>query len=236
MPQSRPWLLVVAALTAAGLWGVPAAAQVNSDIGISGGVMKRITTGAEDGTPAFGPVVQLQAHLAVLPMLRVGLYASWDYAAMPSYGSRNVYEGGIHAKLTPPLLSAPWKTYLYAGLGGGYVRQEGFQGLGGVEADMRTIPVVTYSANDGAIMEIPVGLGLAYQLGSAPGGRGRHWDLFFELGGRFGIAFFGSIYDPNGTATATEANLPNGQTVIHGPFLGQDSFALTLSVGVSWSN
>jgi hypothetical protein len=202
-----------------------AAAQVNSDLGLSGGVMKRITTGADSGVsdPGFGPTAQLQAHVAVLPMLRVGLYAAWDMSPMPSYGTRNFYEGGIHVKLTPPLLSAPWKTYLYAGFGGGYVRQDSY-GMSGA----------TYSPTDGVI---PVGLGLAYQLGSPSGGRGHHWELFIEAGGRFGVGFIGRIYDPNDTATSSVCQVtPNGCLPGTGNFTGQDSFALSLSAGVSWSN
>ena len=212
-----------------------AAAQVNSDIGLSGGAMKRITTGSEATDPGFGPTVQLQAHVAVLPMLRVGLYAAWDMSPMPSYGTRNFYEGGIHVKLTPPLLSAPWKTYLFVGFGGGYVHQEGYSATGAQAQDM-SYPQVQYSSTDGAILEIPVGLGLAYQLGSPSGGRGRHWELFIEAGGRFGVGFIGRIYDPENNATAYEPQVRNPPSTLTGNFTGQDSFALSLSAGVSWSN
>jgi hypothetical protein len=234
MRPSLPRLLAVA-IAAASLWPGSAAAQVNTDVGLSGGAMKRFTTGAEAGDPGFGPVVQLQGHVAVLPMLRVGLYASWDNSPMSGYGSRNFYEGGLHLKFTPPLLSAPWHTYVYLGFGAGYVRQEGYSAPGGPLPGGST-PMVAYSSTDGVILEVPAGLGLAYTLGGAPGGRSRRWDLFFEAGGRFGVAFIGRTYDPFDTALAAEPGLGNDVGSVSGPFLGQDSFALTLSVGVSWSN
>jgi hypothetical protein len=225
--MTRPSSCLFGALLAFCLSPRAAAAQVNSDVGLSAGVMKRITTGSEANDPGFGPAAQLQAHVAVLPMLRVGLYAAWDMSPMPSYGTRNFYEGGIHARLTPPLLSAPWKTYLYAGFGAGYARQDGYSQTG-----------TQYSSTDGAILEIPAGLGLAYQLGAPSGGRGRHWELFIEAGGRFGVGFIGRIYDPNDTATSPVCQAaPNaGCLAPVGNFTGQDSFALSLSAGVSWSN
>jgi hypothetical protein len=227
-------LLSAAAIVAVALAPSPAAAQVNNDIGLSAGGMKRFTTGSEATDPGFGAVVQLQGHVALLPMLRAGLYAAWDISPMPSYGARNFYEGGLHVKLTPPLLSAPWKTYLFLGFGAGYVRQNGYTAPGGPPTGTGPVPQVQYSSTDGAILEIPAGLGLAYQLGSRSAHR--HWELFLELGGRFGVGFIGRIYDPYDTATASQPNLRNGQNTIQGAFTGQDSFALMLSAGVSWSD
>ena len=45
------------------------------------------------------------------------------------------------------------------------------------------------------------------------------------------MAFFGNLYDSDNTATGYEA-AADPQT-IYGPFQGQDSFALSLSLGVS---
>jgi hypothetical protein len=232
--MTRPSACFFGALLALYLAPRAAAAQVNSDLGLSGGVMKRITTGSEATDPGFGPTAQLQGHVAVLPMLRVGLYAAWDMSPMPSYGVRNFYEGGIHVKLTPPLLSAPWKMYLFAGFGAGYVHQDGYSQTGALAKD-GTFPAVQYSSTDGVILEIPAGLGLAYQLGPPSGGRGRHWELFVEAGGRFGVGFIGRIYDQDNNATAYEPKA-QGPTTLTGNFTGQDSFALSLSAGVSWSN
>jgi hypothetical protein len=180
----------------------PAHAQVNSDVGLSAGVMKRFTTSTPDGVPqpGFGPVVDLRGHIAVLPMLRVGLYAAYDWSpassATPVGGdaARSFVTGGLHVKLTPPLLPFPWKTYLFTGFGAGYV--DGGDGV------------------TGGLLEVPLGLGLARKLGSGSG-----WEPFAELGGRFGVATFGAAYEAG-----------------HAGFAGADSFALSLSVGVSLTN
>ncbi|HTQ47373.1 MAG TPA: hypothetical protein VMI75_31670, partial [Polyangiaceae bacterium] len=82
----------------------------------------------------------------------------------------------------------PWRTYVFAGFGAAYVRQE---------------------PREGTLLEVPAGLGLALKL-RAP------WELFAELGGRAGVAFLGGVYDAGNT--------------------GKDSFAVSLSVGVSLSD
>lgn len=165
-----------------------ARAQVHWDAGAEVGAMKRFTTSSQTSEPGFGPAFELQGHVALIPMLRVGLYAAQDISPMPSWPARQFYEGGLHVKLTPPLLSSPWRTYLFAGFGAAYVRQD---------------------PRGGALLEAPAGLGLALKL-RAP------WEVFAELGGRAGVAFLGGVYD--------------------GGITGKDSFAVSLSVGVSLSD
>jgi len=213
-------------ITTATLAPWPAAAQVNGDLGLSAGASRRFTTGAEAGDPGFGPVFQLQGHLALLPMVRVGLYFAADVSPMPSFGGRQFYVGGLHAKVTPPLLPAPWKLYGFTGFGGGYAHQDSYLGPGAAPVGSTTPAIVPFSSTDGAIFEVPVGVGLAYRL-RAP------WEVFVELAGRFGVAFEGSLYDPNNTAIA---NQPGASPTPSGPFLGQDTVALTLSMGVSFSD
>ena len=163
-------------------------ANVNWDVGLEAGAMKRFTTSSQTNEPGFGPVFELQGHVALIPMLRVGLYAAQDISPMAGWPSRQFYEGGLHVKLTPPLLSSPWRTYLFAGFGAAYVHQ---------------------APNGGTLLEVPAGLGLALKV-RAP------WELFAELGGRAGVAFLGGVYD--------------------GGITGKDSFAVSLSVGVSLSD
>ena len=217
----------------------PAFAQLNSDVGLSAGVMKRFTTGAASGVsqPGFGPVVDLRAHVALLPMIRIGLYAAYDHSPMPGAGDRNFVTGGLHLKVSPPLLPAPWKTYLFTGFGGGYTEADGYATTVTIDNNLATgaptgsTPARAASMN-GALLEVPLGLGLARKLGPS-------WELFLELGGRFGVATFGSMYDSHETpAYSITHSLPAGSILgsPHAPFTGADSFALALTVGVSLSN
>ena len=178
----------VSALASLLLAAREARAQVNWDVGAEVGAMKRFTTSSQTSQPGFGPAFELQGHVALIPMLRVGLYAAQDISPMPGWPARQFYEGGLHARLTPPLLSSPWRTYLFAGFGAAYVRQD---------------------PREGDLFDVPAGLGLALKL-RAP------WELFAELGGRFGVAFLGGVYDGANT--------------------GKDSFAVSLSAGVSLSD
>ncbi|HEX8791351.1 MAG TPA: hypothetical protein VF765_10415 [Polyangiaceae bacterium] len=163
-------------------------AQVNWDAGLEAGAMKRFTTSSQTSQPGFGPAFELQGHVALIPMLRVGLYAAQDISPMPGWPARQFYEGGLHVKVTPPLLSSPWRTYLFTGFGAAYVHQ---------------------APRDGTLLEVPAGLGLALKV-RAP------WEVFAELGGRVGVAFLGDVYGDGIT--------------------GKDSFAVSLSVGVSLSD
>lgn len=174
----------LAVLVAAG----DARAQVNWDAGLEAGVMKRFTTSSQTSEPGFGPTFELQGHVALVPMFRVGLYVAQDVSPMPGWPARQFYEGGLHVKWTPPLLSSPWRSYLFAGFGAAYVRQD---------------------PRDGTLLEVPAGLGLALKV-RAP------WELFAELGGRAGVAFLDDVYGAGIT--------------------GKDSFAVSLSVGVSLSD
>ena len=69
----------------------------------------------------------------------------------------------------------------------------------------------------GGIVEVPFGLGLGRRL-VAP------WVVFVELGGRVGTWFFGPMYE-RVRDMATGAAGPGSE--------GRDSFALSLSLGLS---
>jgi hypothetical protein len=177
--------------------------------------MQRIATGGDPGGASRepGPVAELHAHLAILPMLRVGPYLSHDIAPLAGGPpSRQMTEAGLRAKLAPPILSAPWQTWAFLGVG--YARAyepshtfettypDGLAGPGGV------VP-----GQGGGLLEARVGLGLGYRVS-------RDWEPFLELGGRVGLLFAGSLYE-RGACGCGE------------PYAGKDSFALSLSLGLS---
>lgn len=167
-------------------------AQVHWDVGAEAGAMKRFTTGGDAGAPSpdVGPTFALQGHVALLPMVRAGLYAEQDFSPQADAAPRTFWAGGVHFRLTPPLLASPWRLWLFAGAGVAY-------------AYSREVHA------DGGFLEVPVGLGLGRKLGA-------HWLIFAELGARFGLLFYGGMYDRAAAGYA-----------------GQDSFALGASVGLS---
>lgn len=175
----------------------PASAQLHWDVGAQAGAAKRFTTGGDGGpAPGFGPIFGLQGHVAVIPMVRAGLYLEQDVSPAGDGGPRTFWAGGLHVRVTPPLLASPWRTWLYAGAGYAYAYSKAVH-------------------TDGGLLDLPVGLGLGRRLGRGP------WLVFAEVGARFGLLFYGAMYDHT-------AARPDGA-----PYVGQDSFALTASVGLS---
>jgi hypothetical protein len=189
----RPRFLFLALLSGVALFASrPAHAQLRWDVGAQAGVTRRFTTGAPPGAPSpgLGPSFGLQGHVALVPMVRIGLYLEQDTSPMSPLGPRTFWAGGLHVRVMPPLLGGAWRTWLFAGFGYAY-------------ADWPSEGV------SGGIFDVPVGVGLGRKIGN--------WLIFAELGTRFGFGFYGPMY-------AGQAGAP-GQ--------GQDSFALSASVGLS---
>jgi hypothetical protein len=162
-------------------------------------------TGAAPGaaTPIPGPAGELRAHVALLPMLRLGPYLAHDVALLSEGPARQVTEAGLRAKLSPPLLALPWRTWAFLGVG--YARAyEPSHHLGSGEF----VP-----GEGGGSLDTRLGLGLGYRFD-------RSWELFAELGGRIGLVFVGSMYEVGGCECSE-------------PYQGKDSFALSLSLGLS---
>lgn len=166
MAAPRPSLSVAAALVAL-LTGGTASAQVHWDASAKAGVTDRFETGGDAGaaSPRPGPSLELQGHVALLPMIRVGAYLAADLSPAVGRGAaadgpRAFAQTGAHLRVSPPFVPWPWRTWLFAGVGYGYARDLA-TGLGG------------------GMLDVPVGLGLGRKLT-------RPWMLFTELGARFG--------------------------------------------------
>ena len=171
--------------------------------------MERIATGRDAGGASRepGPVAELHAHLAILPMLRVGPYVAHDVVPLSGSPSRQIPEAGLRGKLSPPILAAPWQTWGF--LGAGYARA--YEPSHTIASALG--PAGFAPGQNGGLLEVRLGLGLGYRLG-------RGWEAFLELGGRAGLLFVGSLYD-RGACGCGE------------PYAGKDSFALSLSLGLS---
>jgi hypothetical protein len=202
---SRLIVPIVAALLSLQTAGT-AIAQLRWDAAAQGGVAKRVETGGNAGAPAtgLGPYLQLQSHVALLPMIRLGAYVATDVSPAvgdgpAADGPRAFAETGLQVRVSPPLLPWPWRAWLFAGFGDGYAHDFGTHLSGGM-------------------LDVPVGFGLGRKVTA-------RWVLFTELGARFGAAFHGSMYARDGAA-ASQGHGSSG-------YAGEDVFALSLSVGLS---
>lgn len=162
-----------------------AAAQVHWDVGAQVGVMQRVLTGpGKAPSPTPGPVGELHAHIAVVPMLRVGPYLAHDIAPAEAVPARQITEAGLRAKIAPPLLSGSWRAWAMVGLGYARAYEPSHHVVVGA-ADTAVGGV------EGGILDAPVGVGVAYRVRSPRD----PWELSAELGCRFGLAFVGAMYD-----------------------------------------
>lgn len=136
----------------------PARAQLRWDAQIAGGALKRFTSGPV--STSVSPAAGASVHLAVLPLVRGGLYGSLDSTFLA---------GGLRAKvLAPPL--GPFQTtgvrpFFAAGVG---------------YAAPYTGPQAP--AGPGGMVEVPLTLGATWPVR-------KPWGLTLELTGRLGAVF-----------------------------------------------
>src|SRR3954465_5249941 len=110
------------AISLVALTASPAQAQVHWDVGAEAGVMKRVLTSRPDGgsDAKFGPMVGLPAHVALMPLLRVGAYVNGELSPTDEPTARRIYSGGLRLKMTPPVLLGPndaLRVWIFAGFG-----------------------------------------------------------------------------------------------------------------------
>ncbi len=125
--------------------------------------------------------------------------------------AREITEAGLRAKLTPPLLALPWRTWAFIGVGYARTYEPSHSATPATTATVPADPSVPGLA--GGALEARLGFGLGYRVS-------RPWEIFAELGGRAGLLFTGSMYE-RGACGCAEA------------YAGKDSFALSLSLGLS---
>jgi hypothetical protein len=190
-----------------------AAAQTRWDMGAEAGAMDRIPTGGRSAAtaPWPGPFAELHGHVALVPMVRLGAYVSEDLSEVAGRPVRHFTEPGIRLKVTPPLLRPPWRTWAFVGLGYalGYQPSYAF-GPGDPTAHTASQRA---AGEVGGILDLPFGVGVGLRV-RAP------WVVTAELAGRVGLMFTGAMYDPERCGCGAS-------------YLGHDSFAVALSVGVS---
>jgi hypothetical protein len=109
--------------------------------------------------------VEAYGHVAIVPLVRAGLYVAEDVSTAPGLPAREITSGGLHIKLIPPLFSGRWRAWLAAGFG----------------------YAVVHAPAGGGYFEVPVGLGVGFRVR-------RRVELTGELGARFGFGSTGGAY------------------------------------------
>jgi hypothetical protein len=202
-----------------------AAAQVHWDASLSAGVAKRFLSDkpAGGGDAMFGPVLDLQAHLALLPLLRVGGYAHGEISDTQSAAPpRDMFAGGVHARVLSPWPHGVWRLWLGLGFGYAAVHAPGYTQTVTLPPDpLRPSgpTTATVASSGGGFFDVPLSVGVAWRPR-------KPWQLFAELGSRFGFAFSGTLYGENG------GRATNDPTIVIAPE-GKDVFALFLTLGAA---
>jgi hypothetical protein len=211
MPRSV--VASAAAASACALAAIPAHAEaprVRWDVGAEVGAWQRFARAVAPGAPHMevGPGAEVQAHVALAPMVRAGAYAAYDVAPVPGQTVREFVEGGLRVKVTPPILRHPWRAWVFAGVGYAWAYQPSYeQAIAG--RGVERVPGAF-----GGILDVPFGVGLGLRMQP-------EWTLFAELGGRASLFATGGLEDA-------------AFCLCRSAFVGKDSFAVGLSVGVSW--
>jgi hypothetical protein len=198
------------------------AAQIHWDVGANAGVMKRVLTGGP-GDAGFGPAVSAQAHVALLPFVRVGGYVAHDISPVAGAASaRQITSAGLHVKLLSPVPRGDVRVWLATGFGYAGVYAPSYHqtlALSHEGTPPFTPTDVGVHGAGGSYFEIPLSLGAGYKLR-------KPWELTAELGARFGLGFTGSVYDGRFGFN------PDYPQILVAP-LGKDSVGLFLTVGIN---
>ena len=203
------------------VFAAPAAAQVHIDVGGEAGIMRRALSsqaaGASDA--GFGPMFEIHAHAALLPLVRVGAYLSHDISPISGFPARQLTSGGLHLRIASPWPTRKWHGWLFAGLGYATVYERSYSSSFANPNTGVTGPVFVDGAA-GSFWEVPLGVAIAYKLA-------KPLELTASLGMRLGFDFSGDAYTG---ASGHTAGLPPLQV----GFPGNDTFAAYASVGVNF--
>jgi hypothetical protein len=201
-----------------------ASAQIHGDFGVNLGAMDRVRSGGT-GNGDIGPIAEVEAHIAVLPLLRVGFYVSHDIAPNSfDKAAWQVTSGGLHLKILAPWIRGNFRAWFFAGFGyaGVYAPSYNIQfdfddGQGRRNTDV--------TGAGGSFFEVPFGFGGAWKFA-------KPWELTAQLGARFNFLFSGSLYDYADDGGRTV--IPDGGPVGFFKPIGNDNIAPFLMVGIAY--
>jgi hypothetical protein len=211
----------------------PAHAQLHWDASAQVGVVKRFLSdrpfsNAPDA--GFGPSGQLAVHVALLPLVHAGAYASHDVTWLAAAGgvdgpARHITTGGLRAKGMIPFVRGDTRAWIFAGFGYARAYQES------ADRDDQALISSTVPRVQGAgggFFEVPFGIGASYKIR-------KPWELFFELGARVGFAHRGDAYDEGPRVIAVGVGPSPHEPARYPPRCppaGIDRFAIGLTAGV----
>jgi hypothetical protein len=211
-------LIVVAALVVPSL----ANAQLRGDIGAYGGVSQRVIASHTGGGALPGPMVGLEGHIALFPLLRLGAYVHGEISPTnDQVAAREMLGGGLRLKVIPPWPRGDWR--IWAALGIGYMAAYSpsyTQTLHPLNGSTTTLSV---DSAGGGFLEVPLSIGAEYR-------KFKPFMLFAEITGRFGFGFSGTLYGANaGRGAKTDTGAP--EAIVSD---GGDVFAIGAALGLGF--
>jgi hypothetical protein len=229
-----------AAFLVASLLGAsPAFAQTRWDASLQAGASMRAFSGNTNVAGLTGnlgsgfmvsPMVGLEGDVAIVPLLRLGLYADYEYAETGEPKPPSIVSFGARAKLMLPGYRSNVHWWLFTGIGAAVLDAPAYTAQVQNPSALQSQQLTTESVPSatGVFAEIPLGVGLGWRL-SKP------LELVAELQGRFGFAMNGSYFsdDGSGNGLTRPATTANG-TAQYGQPTGTDVIAIQLTVGVAF--
>ena len=200
-------------------------AQLHWDVGAEVGVMKRTLSSrtAEASDAGLGPAGEIHAHVALLPLVRVGGYLGHDISPQKDTTSRQITSFGARVKLNSPWPRDPWHAWVFIGFGYAAVYGPSYSRNVATSPVGKTREDFLVDGSGGGYFEIPIGIGVGYKLR-------KPLEITAELSGKLGFGFSGSLYDQ--VAGRVGHSAPGNQLTFDNP--GNDTFGLGLLVGVSF--
>jgi hypothetical protein len=202
--------------------GRPALAQVHADIDLEAGAALHVLSSRPPSSAPqnaeVGPTLGLSGHLAILPLLRAGVYVLHDFSPVSGADLREFTSAGLSVRVFSPWPHNDFRVWLGVGLGyaaseaPGYAAPIAFAGGAPVTAQV--------ASTKGGYFELPLALGSSLRLS-------QRFELFSEIGARVGFAFTGSMYESGASASAAGLG-PRSL-----PPLGDDVVTVFLVLGVA---
>ncbi len=194
----------------------------------AGGAARVFSNSVSGGIPGtIGPVVGLEADVALVPLLRLGVYGDFEYADTTEPSFSSVVSFGGRVKLMLPGNRRNVHLWLFSGFGGVVWKAPAYNLLDETSQSGSGLATIqTATAATGYFLEVPLGIGLGWRVR-------RPWEVVAELQGRFGFDMSGSYFTPDdgtgtGTTRPTTAGAGTGAIATGNDVVG---FLLTVGIG-----